>query len=186
MLKDLAKEIFRKTTHRSPEIENFAESPYYNEGDLARWITDKAHYLQTEYLRYPALVHIETQAVCNAACSFCTYVDLERKGTRMPDALIEKIIEDLTEIPRSLRFQLSPYKMSDPFLEPRLFDILERVNERLPNAAVSLITNGAALTDRKIDQLLRVKNIAYLNISLNFHDPVEYESAMKMPLARTL
>ena len=186
MLKRLAKEIVRRVTRRSLEIDNFVESPYYDVADLGRWITEKAQYLQSDYLEYPALVHMETIAMCNAACSFCPYVELERKGTKMPDALIEKIIDDLADIPRGLQFQLSPYKVSDPFLEPRLFDILERVNERLPNARISLITNGAALTDRKISQLRRVRNIAYLTISLNFLDPVEYEEVMKMPLDRTL
>jgi len=186
MLKSLVREIARRFTGQSLEIENFADTPYYDESDLARWITDKARYLQNEYLEYPALVHVETLAVCNAACSFCPYTGLERKGTRMPDALIEKIIDDLTAIPRHLRFQLCPYKVSDPLLEPRLFDILARVNERLPNAAISLITNGAALTERHIEQLARVRNVAYLTVSLNFLDPVEYQEVMKMPLERTL
>lgn len=187
MLKHLVKDVVGRIGKRpSLEIENFAESPYYDESDLARWITDKARYLQRDFLEYPALVHMETLTQCNAACSFCPYVELERKSTRMSDALIEKIIDDLTAIPRQLPFQLSPYKVSDPFLESRLFDILARVNERLPNAAVSLITNGAALTERNLAQLARVKNVAYLTVSLNFHDPVEYEEVMKIPQARTL
>ena len=186
MLKSLVRDIIRRDSRRPLEIENFAESPYYDEADLSRWVTEKARYLQADYLDYPALVHMETIALCNAACSFCPYATLERKGTRMSDALVEKIIEDLTGIPRHIRFQVSPYKVSDPFLEPRLFDILARVNERLPNAAVSLITNGAALTERKIEQLAKVKNISYLTVSLNFHDPVEYEQVMQIPLERTL
>ena len=186
MLKNLLEQLVRRTARQSPAIDNFAEVAYFDESDLARWITQKAVFLQQDYMNYPALVHIETLAQCNASCSFCPYVTMERKGTRMPDALIEKIIDDLTAIPRSLRFQVSPYKISDPFLEPRLFDILARVNERLPSAAVSLITNGAALTGRNLEKLAKVKNVAYLTVSLNFFDPVEYQEVMGMPLARTL
>lgn len=186
MLKNLMKHVLRRAGGDSFVMDDIADVAYYDESDLCRWITEKAAYLKREYMDYPVLVHIETLAQCNASCSFCPYATMERKGTRMPDALIEKIIDDLTEIPRTLRFQLSPYKISDPFLEPRLFDILARVNERLPNAAVSLITNGAALTDRNLDQLARVRNVAYLTVSLNFHDPVEYQEVMGMPLARTL
>jgi uncharacterized Fe-S cluster-containing radical SAM superfamily protein len=186
MLKNLAKELVRRWTRQSLEVDNFADSPYYDQNDLERWATDKARYLRTHYLEYPALVHMETVAVCNAACTFCPYTELDRKGTRMSDALIEKIIDDLTDIPRDLKFHLSPYKVSDPFLESRLFDILARVNEKLPNAGISLITNGSALTERNIDQLTRVRNITYLSVSLNFCDPVEYEEVMKLPLERTL
>jgi len=47
---------------------------------------------------------VETIALCNAACSFCPYATLERKGTRMSDALVEKIIDDLTGIPHRRSF----------------------------------------------------------------------------------
>lgn len=186
MLKNLVKQLMRRAVPPTRAIDNFAEVAYYDETDLSRWITAKAAFLQRDYMEYPALVHIETLAQCNASCSFCPYTTMDRKGTRMSDALIEKIIDDLTAIPRSLRFQVSPYKISDPFLETRLFDVLARINERLPSAAVSLITNGAALTERNLDQLAKVKNVAYLTVSLNFHDPVEYQEVMGMPLARTL
>ena len=187
MLKSLFKEMFKRPGPGSLEIENFAESPYYDESDLSRWITQKAVFLQgAGYMDYPALVHMETISICNAACSFCPYPTLERKGTRMSDELIAKIIDDLGAIPRNLSFQIAPYKVSDPFLETRLFDILGLINAKLPNASISLITNGAALTEKKIHQLAEVKNIVYLNVSLNFDDPDEYESVMKMPFERTV
>ena len=186
MLKNLVLQLVRRAKPQSRAIDNFSEVAYYDESDLSRWITEKSVFLQRDYMEFPALVHIETLAQCNASCSFCPYPTMERKGTRMPDSLIEKIIDDLTAIPRSLRFQVSPFKISDPFLEARLFDILARVNERLPNAAVSLITNGAALTGRNLEKLAKVKNVAYLTVSLNFHDPVEYQEVMGMPLERTL
>ena len=140
--------------------------PYYDAAALIRLITDKATYLRKHaYLDWPAIVHMETIAVCNAACDFCPYPQLERKGAKMSDALIEKIISDLADIPRDVPFQLAPYKVSDPFLEARLFDILELVNSRLPNAEISIITNGSPLTERKIQQLQQVKSMKYLSVS---------------------
>ncbi len=186
MLKNLVKQFARRALGRPNAIHDFADVTYYDESDLSRWITQKAVFLQKDYMDYPALVHIESLAQCNASCSFCPYPTMDRKGTRMSDALIEKIIDDLTAIPPSLSFQVSPYKISDPFLEPRLFDILARVNERLPSAAVSLITNGAALTEANLLKLAKVRNVTYLTVSLNFHDPVEYQEVMGMPQARTL
>jgi hypothetical protein len=68
---------------------NSDRSSYYDATTLEQLIGDKARYLQASgYLDYPALVHLETRAVCNAACNFCPYEKLERKGTVMPDALI--------------------------------------------------------------------------------------------------
>jgi hypothetical protein len=167
------------------EIADLEDLPFYDLEKLKSLMARKAEWMRSTYLDWPALVHMETIAVCNAACDFCPYPHLERKGERMPDALIEKIIDDLAAIPRDVPFQINPYKVSDPFLEPRLFDILERVNERLPNAEISLITNGAALTDRNVTRLCAIRNVSYVCISLNYDNAEEYEAVMKIPFERT-
>ena len=55
---------------------------------------------QSSAIDFPAHVHLETMAQCNAACNFCPYPGLERKGTVMDDALIAKVVNDLADIPR--------------------------------------------------------------------------------------
>ena len=185
MLLSFLKQLLSPRTAKPPYV-NLEDLPFYDLEQLERKIVDKVEMRRARYLDWPAFVHLETIALCNAACDFCPYPSLERKGTRMPDALIEKVIGDLSDIPPDVRFQLAPYKVSEPFLEPRLFDILERVNARLPNAYISIITNGAALTERKIDRLRAVKNVAYLNVSVNFDNPEEYEAVMKIPFERTV
>ena len=142
--------------------------------------------LENGYLHSPAIVHLETLAVCNAACVFCPCPTLARQGERMPDTLIEKVIGDLADIPKNQAFQFAPYKVSEPFIEPRLFDILAQVNARLPNARISLISNGSPLTERNIEKLSKVRHVAYLNISLNAVEAAEYESLMKLPFERTV
>lgn len=187
MLKSFLREIFRGARRFDAKLADWATQPYYDFEALGRQITGKAHYLRGHgYLDYPAIVHLETLAVCNAACTFCPYPTIERKGTKMPDSLIQKVIEDLTAMPRGQPFQFAPYKLSDPFIEPRLFDIIELACAKLPAVSISLITNGSALTERKIDRLKSVKSIAYLNISLNFDNAEEYEETMKIPFERTL
>jgi|SRR5882672_1229788 len=185
MLYSILKQLLSPAKARPPQV-NVEDLPFYELEQLERRITEKVEMQRSTYLEWPAFVHMETIALCNAACDFCPYPSLERKGERMSDALIEKIIGDLADIPPHVSFQLAPYKVSEPFLEPRLFDILERVNNRLPNARISIITNGAALTERKTDQLLAVQNVSYLNVSLNFDNAEEYEAVMKIPFERTL
>jgi hypothetical protein len=48
--------------------------------------------------------------------AFILIPGLERRGTKMTDELIEKIILDLQDIPRSVPFRFSSFKVSDPFL----------------------------------------------------------------------
>jgi len=186
MLWSLMKSLFGSGKHAFP-LADMEALPYHDPQQLRRDISKKAETLRDAgYLEWPAIVHMETIAICNAACDFCPYPTLERKGERMSDAMIEKIIRDLGDIPPQVAFQLAPYKVSDPFLEPRLFDILDLVNARLPNAMISIITNGAALTERNIARLCAVKNLLYLSISVNYDNAEEYEAVMKLPFERTL
>ena len=141
---------------------------------------------ESPYMDFPHEVSIETLAVCNAACVFCPYPDLERKGDKMPDALVEKIIDDLREVPKDLPFSISPFKINDPLLDVRIFDILGEINARLPNAALRMFTNGSPLTEKHVERLAKVRNLAHLWVSLNHHDDVRYEQIMKLPLKRTL
>ena len=138
------------------------------------------------YMDFPAHVHMETLALCNAACNFCPYPALERMGVRMPDELVAKIIQDLTGIPRTLSFQFSPFKVNEPFLDVRLFDILAQINDQLPNAALALTTNASPVTEKHIERLAKVKNLAYLWISMNDYREAEYEATMQLPYRRTI
>ncbi|MFN4277839.1 MAG: radical SAM protein [Ferrovibrio sp.] len=140
----------------------------------------------TPYMDFPAYLHLETLAVCNAACNFCPYPTLERQGTRMSDELIAKILRDLEDIPSSIKFTIAPLKVSDPFLEKRLFSIMETAAERLPSASFSLITNGSAMTDRNLERLTGIQNIIQLSISLNDHRPEVYREVMGIPFERTV
>lgn len=141
---------------------------------------------KSPYMDYPLFVSLETQTLCNAKCTFCPYPALDRLGTKMPDALIDKILDDLKDIPSNVPFRLAPFKVSDPFTEPRLFPIILKINRELPNAVIDIYTNGAALTPAKLQQLIQTKNLEYLNISLNDHRSDVYESIMGLKFERTL
>ncbi len=153
---------------------------------LAAYQAQVARLRGSRYLDFPVHVHLETLARCNAHCSFCPSDKIERRGTRMPSELIEKIVGDLEAIPRDLPFQLSPFKVNEPFLDTRLFDILDLINRRLPNAEITLTTNASPLTEEKLRRLIGIRNIGYLWISLNERTPVEYERLMRIPFARTI
>lgn len=141
---------------------------------------------RSRYMDYPLEVTIETLTSCNATCSFCPYPKLDRLGTRMSDELIDKIIGDLEAIPRDLPFGLSPFKVNDPLLDKRIFDICARINQRLPNARPRLFTNASPMTDAIIERIARIEHLQHLWISLNEFEPEPYLKVMGLPLERTL
>lgn len=140
---------------------------------------------RTSYLDYPLQVQFETLTLCPAACNFCPYHQLEHKGQRMDDALIDKLLSDLADIPRQLPFYLLPYKVNEPFLDPRLPKLLKEINRRLPHAMLSLTSTSVPLIEARLQELGEIQNIAYLNLSINDHRPEVYTQVMKLPWERT-
>lgn len=139
--------------------------------------------LLREFMNRPFEVSIETLAMCNAACEFCTYPNLARIGTKMPDELINRLIDEMATW--DAPFMFSPFKVNEPLLDVRLFDILEQFNERVPKGFVRLFTNGSALGTANIRKLPNIKNLEHVWVSLNSVDPVEYTKIMKLPWKRT-
>jgi MoaA/NifB/PqqE/SkfB family radical SAM enzyme len=159
---------------------------YYDEKELVSRLSLRAESLQRDYIETPFVVSIETLALCNAACSFCPYDTMERKGTEMSMELIKKIINDLKDIPADKPFLVLPYKVNEPFLDSRIFSIARLILDELPNAELGFITNGSAFTQEKIDNLLALERVCYLTISLNFNNVHDYENVMKISFHNTI
>lgn len=135
------------------------------------------------WLNQPQEVSLETLALCNAACTFCPYPTLERQGTRMPDELIGRLVEEMAGWDRP--FMFSPFKVNEPLLDNRVIPLLERMNRDVPHARLRIFTNGSPLTLDKAEQIGRLQNVEHLWVSLNTHRPEEYEPLMSLPWART-
>lgn len=127
---------------------------------------------------YPTAVHIETLALCNAACSFCQYPALERKGDKLPGEWIINILIQLAEwLPSDHAFSLIFSGVSEPLLDKRLPDVIAEANELLPKASVHINTNGSALNEPRLWALLKHK-IGALSVSLNHWDCIEWQRIM--------
>ena len=98
----------------------------------------------------------------------------------MPAALFEKIINDLCAIPKQHRFQLSPFKVNEPLMEPRLYQFLELISSKLPNAVITLTTNASLLNRSHISNLSKQK-MGYLWVSFNDHRKEEYQETIDLP-----
>jgi MoaA/NifB/PqqE/SkfB family radical SAM enzyme len=140
-------------------------------------------FLRGNYLDQPLEVAIETQAVCNARCIFCPYPTIERKGTKMSTELVYRLIDEMAEWDKPSI--VSFFKLSEPLLDKRLHDFHQRYNERCPEGALRIFTNGSPLTAARVDEIATLRNVEHLWISLNSHDAGEYERIMGLPFART-
>jgi MoaA/NifB/PqqE/SkfB family radical SAM enzyme len=135
------------------------------------------------YLNQPKEVSLETFAKCNAACSFCPYPTLSRIGTKMDDALIDRLLGEMESW--TVPFALSPFKVNEPLLDKRVLSICEEFNRRVPVGLLRMFSNGSTLTDANVDRMIGLKRLVHLWVSLNDHRPAEYEALMKLPFDRT-
>jgi hypothetical protein len=140
-------------------------------------------FLREHYLDQPFEVSLETLALCNAKCEFCTYPNLERIGTELNEDLMLNIFSQLCEFDKP--FYLSPFKVNEPLLDKRLFDWLIALECNIDKVHFRLFTNGSPLTEKNIEQINALTRVEHLWISLNSCDPQEYERIMKLPFERT-
>jgi len=135
------------------------------------------------YSDQPEEVSLETISLCNAACQFCPYPTLERKGEKMSGWLLDKLIDEMSEF--KVPFRFCPFKVNEPLLDPRFIDICRMV-EVTSLATLCIFTNGSALTQRHIDDISELSRVRNIWISLNSHIPEEYEALMSLPFERTV
>ena len=97
--------------------------------------------MRENYLDQPHEISLETFAFCNAACTFCPYPTIDRKGTKMPLELIDRLIDEMSDF--KAPFFFSPFKLNDPLLDKRLVSICRKV-EAKTIATLRMFTNGSA------------------------------------------
>lgn len=139
--------------------------------------------MRERYLDQPHEVSLETFAKCNARCTFCPYPTLERINEKMPWALIERLVGEMSEWTRPFFF--SPFKVNEPLLDKRFYAICQQVNARVPLARLRIFTNGSPLTEERIAEIADLKNVEHLWISLNSTTPDEYKELMGLRFSLT-
>ena len=138
--------------------------------------------LNPYYLDQPHEIALETVAQCNAACTFCPYPTLERIGTKMSDELIESVISQMAEFQHP--FYFSPFKVNEPLLDKRLYDICREATERTC-CILRIFTNGSPITNSHIDKLAALDRVAHVWVSLNEINPDKYKALMNLDFERT-
>lgn len=99
-----------------------------------------------------SLISIETGSECNRRCAFCPVSHNPRPDEWMPDAMFDKILDDLVLMNYKKRMML--YSYNEPMREPRLIDMVKIVRERLHRVSICINTNGDYIKERSdVNQL---------------------------------
>lgn len=84
---------------------------------------------------FPKYLQFETNTACTSHCTFCPH-DKMKKRDRMPDEMIDKIIEECVPLVR----EVCPFLMQDPALESRMPEILHKIKMANLSVATTIYT----------------------------------------------
>lgn len=118
------------------------------------------------------IVSLETMTTCNQRCYFCPVSIAPREDESMPDAMFERIVEELTHYRASLEgIFLQSY--NEPTLDRRFVDQCKTLFAA--DLPVSVLSNASGLTPSKVDALIEAGPLRYLCINLSTLDRERYE-----------
>lgn len=106
-------------------------------------------------------VVVSTINMCTQHCWHCKHGVISPHPHFMPEGFAVKIIDDLAFI--DYRNRLSLFNINEPLLDPRLEDFYKYAKKRLPNAFLSLSSNGDLVTE---DVLQRLFNAGLQKITI--------------------
>lgn len=92
-----------------------------------------------EQVRLFNMLSLETNALCNRSCVFCPNHKHERPDEFMDDAIIDKVISELSGI--GWRGSMNTFMYNEPTRDPRLLEIARKVSN-LTKATFMVSTNG--------------------------------------------
>ena len=126
------------------------------------------------FRRHASLVEVETTSYCNRTCSFCpnSFVDRRSKKHAMPDAVWERILDDLRGLDYSSSFFWSRY--SEPTSEDRLVERIREVRRAAPKARIGINSNGDYLNADYLHRLIDAGlNRLWIDIYMPDDEPYE-------------
>jgi MoaA/NifB/PqqE/SkfB family radical SAM enzyme len=124
----------------------------------------------------------DTISACNRRCPFCMYGTerwRKREYPRQPGMMswenIERILAELAAL--DFRGRVSWYRINEPMLDKRIVEIYRRTREVLPEAVMTMITNGDLMTPEKFSALM---DAGVEEISVSIYDDEGFSHYLRL------
>lgn len=134
------------------------------------------------FKRFVKSVEFEPHSFCNRTCSFCpnSYIDRRSHRHYLDAAAYQRALDDLARI--GFNGTIGYARYCEPLADPVTFDRLTQARQALPQAKLSIYSNGDYLDPEKLDRLADI-GLNALTISLyprQFSNENVKESAAKL------
>lgn len=122
---------------------------------------------------FPLVVQIQTQSLCNSACTICPYPAVSKQLNHgvMEEELFRSIANELASQPllAKINFQLQ----NEPLMDKRIFEFVKYLKSKNANKICTLTSNGVLLNTFDLTELME-SELNSLVISLNAHSEEAY------------
>lgn len=145
---------------------------------LTKSVRDKTLARFSRLTRYPTHLNFEPSTKCNSRCAYCGREKVLKERIRtlgdMEYELAERIAYEFSTIDEG-RINVGLDGLGESILNPRFFDMVKVMREKLPTASLQLNTNAIGLTEEIAKKIID-SDIDLLIISQNAHNKDIYKS----------
>ena len=126
--------------------------------------------------RIPRGLHVEGTNICNAACVFCAYPQMERRKQTMSIEAFERVVREYVAI-GGRHVSLTPI-VGDPFVDKHLFERLDWLMSLDAIVGISFYTNAILMTPEKSERLIAYASKLHVHVSWGGFDADTWNTIM--------
>lgn len=127
----------------------------------------------------PGSFNIETSSACNLKCRFCAYEKKSSPRLNMPEATFADTVEQALTLGFN-EFHLTP-TTGDVFMDKRVYEKFDYLEAHPGVRAYHFFTNLTIPTPAQIEQLIRLKKLSRITVSIYGHDEASFIAIAQAP-----
>lgn len=140
------------------------------------WLFRLSGVLGFKVRAWPHELYVEGTNICNAACVFCAYPQMQRPKKVMPMELFTKAVDQYADMGGG-DVDVTPI-VGDPFADAKLFERLDYLSKRPGIRKLSFFTNAIAMKPALGDRLLGYQDKLTVHVSYGGFDRKTYAQVM--------
>jgi radical SAM protein with 4Fe4S-binding SPASM domain len=137
-------------------------------------IKDFLYSFQSKRLKkksFPEIINIETSILCNAHCITCPHKEIKRE-INMDFSIFKKIVDEISSYNVK---EIHPFNYGEPFIYKDFIKALKYLREKTPRTKIFIYSNGGAMTDKDLEEVIKNNLLDKVNFSLDAISPETYK-----------
>jgi len=134
--------------------------------------------------KFPEIIQIETNSLCNGTCLFCPYVSVRTKkeNKKMSVDNFKKVMSECSSYSVNIIYLCV---MNEPLTDERIVDFINYAKEKNPRSKIKIITNAYLLSEKLSMELIKSR-LDEISFSIHGWTKDTYRNVMGTDVNRVL